>query len=284
MKFVRYLDGGQPGWGVERDEKIYSINEEGAGRLGIADLTNQDFRGRVDEKLDGGELSASPKSDVGILEPVATPGKIVCVGLNYFDHADEQDEDPPDTPILFAKAPTSINPTEEPIQYPPDIEQLDYEVELAVVIGEKARSVTREEASDHIAGYSVLNDISARDAQFSDGQWFRGKSYDTFGPVRPSLVDEDAVDPHDLAMSLRVNGETKQRSSTAELIFDVYDLVEYISRVMTLRPGDIISTGTPAGVGIFRDPPDLLEPGDVVEAEIEGIGVLWNEVVGTDAS
>lgn len=284
MKFVRYADGGESRWGFERDERIYDLADVGAGRTSLTDIADRAFVDRVGETLETGALSVTPRADVRVLEPVPTPGKIVCVGLNYFDHADEQDEEPPDSPILFAKAPTSVIAPGAPIRYPADIEKLDYEVELAAIIGRTARSVIRDDAPDHVAGYTVLNDVSARDVQFADGQWFRGKSYDTFAPMGPALIDEASIDPHDLALSLRVNGQTKQRSSTAELVFDVYDLVEFISRAMTLRPGDVISTGTPAGVGIFRDPPDLLEPGDVVEAEIEGIGVLENEVVGPDVA
>lgn len=284
MKFVRYAECGESRWGVERDEHIYELADVGAGRTSLTDIADRAFVDRVGETLETGAPSVTPRADVRVLEPVPTPGKIVCVGLNYFDHADEQDEEPPDSPILFAKAPTSVIAPLAPIRYPADIEQLDYEVELAAVIGRTARSVIRDDAPDHVAGYTVLNDVSARDVQFADGQWFRGKSYDTFAPMGPALVDEPSIDPHDLALSLRVNGQTKQRSSTAELVFDVYDLVEFITRAMMLRPGDVISTGTPAGVGIFRDPPDLLEPGDVVEAEIEGIGVLENEVVGPDVA
>ena len=217
-----------------------------------------------------------------LLAPVPRPGKIVCVGLNYHDHAEEQGEDPPDRPLLFAKAPTSVTDPGKPIVHPPEVDQVDYEVELAVVMGRTAHRVSADDARDYVAGYTVCNDVSARDAQFADEQFFRGKSYDTFAPLGPTLVAEGALDPGKLAVECRVDGEVLQESSTAEFIFGVEELVEYISHAMTLRPGDVISTGTPGGVGIFRDPPRLLEPGDTVAVEVEGIGTLRNPVVAGD--
>jgi 2-keto-4-pentenoate hydratase/2-oxohepta-3-ene-1,7-dioic acid hydratase in catechol pathway len=203
----------------------------------------------------------------------------VCVGLNYHDHAEEQDEEPPSEPLLFGKAPTSVTNPGAPIVLPKDIEQVDYEVELAFVVGREARDIPAADAEQYIAGYTILNDVSARDAQFSDGQFFRGKSYDTFAPMGPTLVAGDGFTPNDVAVELRVNGATKQTSTTAEFVFTVEELFEYISHAMTLRPGDVISTGTPGGVGIFDDPPDLLEDGDTAEAEVEGVGTLTNPVV-----
>jgi 2-keto-4-pentenoate hydratase/2-oxohepta-3-ene-1,7-dioic acid hydratase in catechol pathway len=210
---------------------------------------------------------------------VPRPGKIVALGLNYHDHAAEQDVDVPEQPLLFSKAPSSVTRPEAPVVHPAGIDQVDYEVELAIVLGRTVRSVDADDALDAVAGYTVLNDVSARDAQFDDKQWFRAKSYDTFTPMGPRLVAGDAFDPTAVDVELRVNGETKQESNTAELIFDPAEVVAYASDVMTLEPGDVIATGTPAGVGVFRDPPDLLEPGDTVEAEVEGIGTLRNTVV-----
>jgi 2-keto-4-pentenoate hydratase/2-oxohepta-3-ene-1,7-dioic acid hydratase in catechol pathway len=191
----------------------------------------------------------------------------------------EQDEEVPDSPLVFAKSPTAVTNPGDPIVHPADVEQVDYEVELAIVIGRSARNVDPDEAREYVAGYTVVNDVSARDAQFDDGQFFRGKSYETFAPMGPALVTDDRFDPNATDVALRVNGETKQSSTTAEFIFDVDEVVSYVSGITTLDPGTVISTGTPGGVGIFRDPPDLLAPGDVVEAAIDGVGVLENPVV-----
>ncbi len=202
--------------------------------------------------------------------------------MNYHDHAEEQDEEVPDQPLLFGKSPSAVTNPGDPIVHPAELEEVDYEVELGVVIGRTAKDVDAAEARDYVAGYTAVNDVSGRDAQFDDGQWFRGKSFDTFAPMGPTLVPDEYVDPHSLDVACRVNGETKQDSNTEEFIFDVDDLVEYISGFTTLRPGDVISTGTPGGVGVFRDPPELLEPGDEVDVEIEGIGTLTNAVVAEE--
>lgn len=279
MRFVRFSTGDRPAWGVAANGTIHSLNGFQEGPLDVRDLTNPSVRELIRTRVGSDDLPQLDPDTVNRLAPIGRPGKIVCLGLNYYDHAAEQDKEPPDAPLLFGKAPTSITHPEAAIRYPADIDQVDYEVELGVVMGKTAKFVSAAEAPESIAGYTVVNDVSARDAQFADGQWFRGKSYDTFAPMGPSLVPEDEIDPHGLEVELRVNGDRKQHSSTDELIFDVYELVEYISQAMTLRPGDVISTGTPGGVGIFREPPDLLEPGDVVEAEIEGIGGLRNTVV-----
>jgi 2-keto-4-pentenoate hydratase/2-oxohepta-3-ene-1,7-dioic acid hydratase in catechol pathway len=278
MQFVRYLDGATPTWGVKTEGSIHGLAGSNIGEPDWGDLMNPSYLDMVRQSVAMDALETADPGTITYLSPIATPGKIVCVGLNYHDHADEQDEDIPEQPLLFAKAPTSVTHPGAPIIHPPDIDQVDYEVELAVVMGRTAHRVAASDARDYIAGYTVHNDISARDAQFGDGQWFRGKSYDTFAPLGPTLVPDADIDPNDLDLSLRVNGEVKQDSSTAEFIFDVDELVEYISHAMTLRPGDLISTGTPGGVGIFRDPPDLLAPGDHIEAEIESIGVLRNHV------
>lgn len=279
MQFVRFTDGGSPEWGVKESETVHHLVGLQEGTPGLADFMNPSYRRHVRRRVADNELPTTDVDEISRLSPVPRPGKIVCVGLNYHDHAEEQDEEVPERPILFAKAPTSVTDPGAAIVSPNDIDQLDYEVELAVVIGRRCKAVRATEARDYIAGYTVHQDVSGRDAQFGDGQWFRGKSYDTFAPMGPALVTDGAIEPNDLTVELRVNGERKQHSSTAEFIFDVDELVEYISRAMTLRPGDVISTGTPGGVGVFRDPPDLLEPGDVVEAEIEGIGVLRNHVI-----
>ncbi len=199
--------------------------------------------------------------------------------MNYHDHAEEQNESVPDEPLLFGKSPSSVTNPGNPI-IRPDGADLDYEVELGVVIGKTAQNVSADVAQEYVAGYTVINDVSDRKAQFEDGQWFRGKSFDTFAPMGPTLVTGDSIDPNAVDVECRVNGEVMQESNTAEFIFNVGQLVEYISGVTTLRPGDVISTGTPGGVGIFRDPPELLHSGDKVDVRIEGIGTLSNSVVG----
>ncbi|MFB6136935.1 MAG: fumarylacetoacetate hydrolase family protein [Halobacteriaceae archaeon] len=279
MKFVRYTTTGTPQWGVLDGETVHSLSSRPAGEPTLAELGNASYRAEVAAAVDNGGLPTVPAAEVSFLAPVPRPGKIVCVGLNYRDHAEEQDEEIPERPLLFGKAPTAVTDPEAPIVVPEDVEEPDYEVELGVVIGETATDVDASDARDYVAGFTVVHDVSARDAQFADEQFLRGKSYDTFGPMGPALVAGGDFDPNDAAVSLRKNGETRQSSSTEQFIFDVDEVVEYVSHAMTLRPGDVISTGTPGGVGIFRDPPDLLEDGDVVEAEVEGIGVLRNHVV-----
>jgi 2-keto-4-pentenoate hydratase/2-oxohepta-3-ene-1,7-dioic acid hydratase in catechol pathway len=207
------------------------------------------------------------------------PGKIVCVGLNYRDHAEEQGAELPTAPLLFAKFPTALIGPGDPIVVPPIVTKCDYEAELGVVIGAKVKNVSKENALEAVAGYICANDVSARDLQFADGQWTRGKSPDTFCPVGPRLVPRVEVsDPHALRIRTLVNGEVLQDSTTANLIFGVDDVIAYASQTTTLQPGDLILTGTPAGVGVFRNPKRLLEDGDEVTIEIEGLGELTNPV------
>ena len=209
------------------------------------------------------------------------PGKVVCVGLNYHDHAGESGMAVPVEPLLFGKFPNTLVGPGESIVLPPASTHVDAEAELAVVIGATAHNVDRRRAMDCVFGFTVANDVSARDLQFGDGQWFRGKGFDTFCPVLPQIVPRDeVVDPHDLRVVQRVNGSVLQDGNTRDLIFDVPTLVAFASVVMTLEPGDLILTGTPPGVGYFREPRIALRPGDTVEVEVEGIGKLANPVVG----
>lgn len=218
-------------------------------------------------------------NDVAFFPPVLRPGKIICLGLNYRDHAEEQGKRPPEKPVLFAKAPTALAGPFDDIVIPRGIENVDAEAELALVIGREAKDVSVEEASDYIAGYMALNDVSARKAQKEDGQWFRAKSFDTFAPCGPWIVTPDEIgDPGNLHVSQRLNGKAMQSGSTSMLIHDIPSIIAYITAGMTLMPGDIISTGTPAGVGVFRDPPVFLKEGDTVEIEIGRIGILRNVV------
>jgi 2,4-didehydro-3-deoxy-L-rhamnonate hydrolase len=212
--------------------------------------------------------------------PIERPGKIVCVGLNYRDHAEEQGVELPEEPLLFAKWGNALIGDGEPIVIPPLVTQCDYEAELGVVIGARVKAVSKENALEAVRGYICANDVSARDLQFKDGQWTRGKSPDTFCPVGPALVPAaDVADPHNLRIRAIVSGEVLQDSTTANLIFGVDEIVSHASQTMTLEPGDLILTGTPAGVGVFRDPQRLLRPGDEVTIEIEGLGSLTNPVV-----
>ena len=211
--------------------------------------------------------------------PIERPQKIVCIGLNYRDHAEEQGTELPAAPLLFAKWPNTLIGPGAPIVIPPITKQVDYEAELGVVVGERVRGVSAENALEAVAGYLCLNDVSARDLQFADGQWVRGKSLDTFCPVGPELVPAaEVADPQALAIRAVVNGEALQDSHTSNMIFSVAEIVAHVSRAITLEPGDLIATGTPAGVGAFRDPPVWLEPGDEVTIEIEGLGALTNPV------
>lgn len=220
-------------------------------------------------------------SSVKLRAPVPRPGKIVAVGLNYRDHSIEAGaKELPKTPIIFAKFPTSISGPGDSIVLPHGDSQVDYEAELAVVIGKKTKAISAAEALKNVAGYMPLNDVSARTWQFADKQWVRGKSCDTFCPTGPYLTTRDEIsDPQSLSISARVNGTMLQNSNTSRMIFRVAELIEFISASITLEPGDIIATGTPEGVGVFRTPPIFLKPGDIVEIEIAKLGVLRNPVV-----
>lgn len=227
-----------------------------------------------------GERAVLPMAGVQLLAPVQRPGKVLCIGLNYRDHAEELDMKLPERPLLFSKYANAITGPGAPVVLPPITQKVDYEAELTVVIGKRARKVSEAEAMDYVAGYTVMNDVSARDLQFGDGQWIRGKTLDTFAPLGPALVTKDEVpDPHNLRISLKLNGETMQDSSTSNLVFGVPRLVSFLSEAITLEPGDIIATGTPPGVGHNRKPPVYLKPGDVMVVEVERVGSLENPVV-----
>ena len=220
-----------------------------------------------------------PLHEVKLKAPLRRPPKIVCVGLNYRAHATEQKLEPPPAPMLFAKAPNIVIGPEDAIEIPLGLsEQIDYECELAVVIGTPGFRIPRTEAKKHIFGYTILNDVTARDLQRGDKQWFRGKSCNTFAPMGPMVVTPDEIDAANAPVLLKVNGEVRQKSNTSDLIFDVPFLIEYISAAFPLEAGDVISTGTPSGVGMFMTPPRWLKKGDRVEATIEGIGTLANPV------
>lgn len=221
-----------------------------------------------------------PLDRVQLLAPILKPGKIVAVGLNYMDHCLEQGLTPPERPTLFTKFSTAVNHPDGQIRWDPNLtSKVDYEAELAVVIGRRAYRVSEEDAYAYVAGYTCLNDVTARDLQRADKQWVRGKSLDTFAPMGPVMVTTDEIpDPHTLDIRCWVNGELRQESHTSQLIHNVPKLIAFCSQAFTLEPGDIITTGTPGGVGVFRDPPVFLQPGDEVIVEIQGIGRLRNIV------
>lgn len=219
-----------------------------------------------------------PVGGLDLLAPVPRPGKVVAIGRNYADHATEEGAVPPASPLVFAKFPSSVVGPGADIRWDPTLTgQVDYEAELAVVIGRRARHVSEADALAYVLGYTCLNDVSARDLQFADGQWVRGKSLDTFCPIGPAIVTADELtDPSDLRITCTLNGETMQDARTSAMFFGVRRLISHCSEAFTLEPGDVIATGTPAGVGIFRHPPRLLHDGDVVTVAIEGVGELTN--------
>ena len=247
IRFTQKYEDPQYGWILEDHVGLLSAPPFGAYR-------------RLDAVI--------PLSEVKLLAPVS-PSKILAVGRNYPEHAREHEVDIPETPMIFMKPPSAVINMGQPIELPPQSQQVEHEGELAMVIGRRGRWIRLEDAANHILGYTVANDVTARDLQNRDGQWTRAKGFDTFCPVGPWIETE--ADPSDLLVTTRVNGEIRQMSSTREMVFSVPQLIVYISSVMTLEPGDLILTGTPAGVS-------PLSPGDVVEVEIEGIGKLSNPV------
>jgi len=217
------------------------------------------------------------EEDVVWLPPVMYPEKIICLGLNYYDHCEENKVPPPKNPILFAKYRNALTGHKTPILLPQSSKQVDYEAELVVVIGKGGKRIPEERAMEHVLGYTIGNDVSARDCQFPDKQWVRGKTFDTFLPLGPFIVTPDEVgDVHNLRIRLELNGQTMQDSSTSRMIFSIPEIIAFISRDITLAAGDIICTGTPFGVGYFREPQIFLKEGDEVKIEIEKIGILEN--------
>jgi 2-keto-4-pentenoate hydratase/2-oxohepta-3-ene-1,7-dioic acid hydratase in catechol pathway len=230
----------------------------------------------IAERVSSLPLSArKPLRAVRLGPPITNPSKIVCLGLNYADHAVEQGKSPPDTPMMFLKGPNALGGDGDVVPYPLGVEQFDYEVELAFVVGKRASRVAQKDAYGYVAGYAVFMDLSARDLQAREKQWFRAKSTDGSGPFGPWLTTRDEIpDPHALAISLAVNGETMQSSRTDRMTFTVDYLVHYISQTATLEPGDVVATGTPAGVGMYRKPARFLARGDRIVAGVERLGSL----------
>ncbi|MBI2933865.1 MAG: fumarylacetoacetate hydrolase family protein [Planctomycetes bacterium] len=290
MRFATYQHGSRVSAGLIRGQFIYDLAQACFSHYrrpykwpdlrafleadGLRKIEAVDFNPLRDDRR-----VCTPLWEVRLRAPVPRPPKIVGVGLNYRDHAAEQKKDPPAAPLLFSKAPTAVMGDGDEIRIPRDIsEKIDYEIELAAVIGKEGFRIPKAEALTHVFGFTVFNDVTARDIQAADKQWFRAKSFATFAPMGPIVVTPDEVNLSSMAMELRVNGTTRQKSSTGEMIFDVPTLIEYMSACFPLEVGDVIATGTPAGVGVFRNPPVFLKAGDQVEAEIEGIGKLSNPV------
>ena len=281
MKLITYVAGDGPRLGAVRGDRVIDLNEASGGRLPpdmLAFLSQGEDAMELARAVVARNTCTLDVSDATLLAPVPAPSKVVAIGLNYMDHCRESGRELPKNPVIFTKFPTAVIGPGAAVRWDPALtSRVDYEVELAVIMGRTARRVRAGEALSYVAGYAVGNDVSARDLQFGDGQWVRGKSLDTFCPLGPYLVTRDEVpDPHDLALRCLVNGELMQDSSTAELIFRVPELIAFITRAFTLLPGDVIMTGTPHGVGVFRSPPVFLRHGDTVTAEIEGLGQLTN--------
>ena len=276
MKLIRFGPPGSELPGLWMNGRIVNLRDLYPN---IPDIGPQFFQEGWIEKLSDLDV-AGETNDVRLAAPVSGAEKIICLGKNYAEHAKEGGFDVPSAPLLFCKTPNTLNGPFDPILLPRSSDQIDWEVELAVIIGKKGKQIPREQAFEFVAGYSVMNDVSARRAQFAHSQWFRGKSFDTFAPLGPVLVTTDEVgDVHNLRLTAKVNGELMQEGFTGNMMFGIDAIIADVSEDITLAPGDIISTGTPAGVGIFRDPPVVLNEGDVVECWIENIGTIRNQVV-----
>jgi 2-keto-4-pentenoate hydratase/2-oxohepta-3-ene-1,7-dioic acid hydratase in catechol pathway len=290
MGFLLVVNGHDSGYRLDC-EKLFDKADRPANPLAWFDMDGPWFqRARAThdtlvsdpkalaEARDKGWLVRS--QDAYWFAPVPRPGKILCIGLNYRDHAAESNMAIPEKPVVFSKFSTCVIAPGEPVVLPSTSQQVDYEAELAVVIGRRAKHVTADRAYDYVLGYTAFNDVTARDFQFGDGQWQRGKSCDTFAPMGQSIVTADAVpDPHKLPIKLTLNGKTMQESNTDQLIFGVPALIEFLSQTITLEPGDVIATGTPAGVGFARKPPVFLKPGDQMEVMIEGVDGVGSPVI-----
>ena len=268
MRLVTDDAGGGPRAGILRNERVFGAFEGDLAELlrgpGIAALDGQ-----------GADEDGIPVGDVELLAPVLTPGKIVCLGLNYRSHAEEAGLEAPETPTFFAKWPNSLAPADTEVPLPAYSKKVDYEAEVAFVIGRRCKDVPEDQALDAVAGYTLLNDLSARDFQFKTPQWQPGKVFDGSAPCGPALVTPDEAGPHDgIEIRLELNGTTMQHATTADLIHPIPALIAYLSMLMTLEPGDLVSTGTPAGVGSVRKPRVWLDPGDEIVVESPTLGRL----------
>lgn len=313
MRLVTFLRLGEPRLGAVAGEQVIDLNaayqywQESAGVSRAKELAAAVLPSDMVEFLAGGETSLAaaretvqrirglegsvlaergivyPRQTVPLKAPVPRPTKLILVGLNYRDHAEEAKMKIPEEPTLFSKyAHTVIGPGEA-IRIPKVSDKIDYEGEFAFVIGKSGKDIPKERAIEYVAGYTIVHDVSCRDYQMRTGQWMIGKTFDTFAPMGPYLVLKDEIpDPHNLDLTLKLNGQVMQHSNTKNLIFNVFDLIAYMSQVFTLEPGDVVSTGTPAGVGFARKPPVFLKPGDSVRIEVAGLGALENPVMAAE--
>lgn len=285
MKLVTFEIGEQKGVGAVRRDLVVFLNKVlEQPNLSMLDLVEggldyiKEIEGKVNAVNDPDALFAL--SQITLKAPLENPKKVVCVGNNYMDHCREQNVDPPKSPMIFSKWSSCVVGSEDEIILPVASEQVDYEAELGVVIQKNGKHIEKDNALDYVFGYVNVNDISARDVQFADGQWVRGKSYDTFAPTGPYLVTADEIeDPQNLSIRTTLNGKVLQDSNTEEMIFDVSYIISYLSEGFTFESGDLLATGTPHGVGVFRDSKVFLEDGDEVIVQVEGLGVLKNSCV-----
>ena len=274
---VKSAGGTPPDWLLAVTDTLEVIKRGSSALEAISSLLGRS------QALGGGGQSTALELDSIEFLPAVYPSKILAIGRNYAEHAAEGGAELPKAPLLFNKLPNALSAHNAPIVLPIISEQVDFEAELAVIIGRTARRVSEAQALEYIFGYSLINDVSARDLQFGDGQWTRGKSLDTFAPLGPFITTRDEIeDVQTLKIEGVLNGEVMQSSNTSKMIFQVAYLVSYLSQGITLQPGDVIASGTPDGVGIFRKPPVLLKAGDVFEVKIEKVGVLRNPVVSAD--
>ncbi len=289
MKLLNYYyAAGKRSMGLVEGDRVFNLSTASNGNEAFAsvgqwlragDAASQRIHS-LREELIKGQAASTPLSDLCHAPLVELDARIFCVGLNYADHAAENNLPPPDSPIFFSKLAAVVVPDGAMVPLPAASERVDYEAEVAVVIGRKADRVSEADAAGCIAGYTIMNDVSARDMQRMDKQWFRGKNCNGFGPMGPWMVTADAVpDPGNMPVLLRVNGELRQNSNTSNLVFAPAALISILSQTLTLQPGDVISTGTPAGIGGARKPPVFLQAGDCVEVEVGGIGTLTNTFV-----
>jgi acylpyruvate hydrolase len=277
MRIVTYGSERGERAGVLVDETVVDAWDAlGGGGSTVRELLEDDRLGELSDIDAGGGVALG---DVALLPPVPDPDKIVCIGLNYRAHAAEAGIDPPDSPTFFAKFRNALVPSGAAVALPAASSKVDYEAEVAFIVGRRASEVDESSADDHIAGYMLLNDLSARDLQFATPQWIPGKVFDGSAPCGPALVTADeALDDGDVSFSLKLNGEVMQDASTDDLIFGIPQLVSHLSRLMTLEPGDIVSTGTPSGVGSTRDPRVWLEPGDEIAISSPTLGLLETRI------
>ena len=285
MRLVSYVFNEEVGAGLQSDslEFIFPL-----APLGYADTVSFLYAGEdawqeAAETASAADLDSDSvirTEDADLLAPISMPGKFICIGLNYRDHAIESNMQLPKTPVVFTKFSNCITGDNTTVVIPRMTTQLDYEAELAIVIGKEGKNIAAEDWAEYVFGYTIVNDLSARDIQLATSQWSLGKSFDGFGPMGPAIVSKDDIpDPHVLAIKLSIDGEVLQNSNTDQLVFKAPDLIAYLSSIMTLEPGDIISTGTPAGVGLGRTPKRWVQPGETMVVEIEGIGTLTNTTV-----